>query len=564
VDDQIGNFGGSRAVAARLGDEWGIGRGGVQTVSDILLGLVCLSLAVVLVRTSLRRRRGDVPSQGPIGILGTSLVICGLAQLVGVVVAAPAGRRSATPLLAAVACWAAALTLRRPAGRAKGTASTPTADDSDSPDLAGQQRLEEALRLSEAQVRQLAEADAHKNEFLAMLGHELRNPLAPIRNALRIMKRRGLADPDLCWARDVVEHQLHQLGRLVNDLQEISRVTNGKIRLQKEPVDVATLVAFAVETSRPSIDANHHRLAIALPPGPVLVEVDAIRMAQVLSNLLNNAAKYTKTAGQIRLAVAIEKAEVVFRVRDNGIGIAPEMVSRIFDRFAQADHALDRAQGGLGLGLSLVRSLVEMHGGTVQARSDGLDRGSEFIVRLPRLPAAAATAKPRAGARAELVREPEPDPEPEPESAPEAVMSPSRQGPPHPEPPDRPARRVLVVDDDPTSAQSMAMILKLEGYLVQVAYDGEAALEAVRSFRPEAVLMDIGLPGIDGHEVARRLRQDPDLASGLALLAAVTGHAEAEARRRSREAGFDHHLVKPVDPDAVLALLDSLPWVNSH
>ena len=230
-----------------------------------------------------------------------------------------------------------------------------------------------------------------------MLGHELRNPLAPIRNAVKVMKQLGSDDPDLCWARDVVDHQVRQMAQLVDDLLEISRVTSGKVRLQKEPVDVATIVAYAIETSRPVLESHHHRLSIALPPEPVHVDADSIRMAQVLSNLLNNAAKYTQPGGQIRLAAAAEGAEVVFRVRDNGIGIPPEMLSRIFDLFAQVDHSLDHSQGGLGLGLTLVRSLVEMHGGSVQALSEGLSRGSEFIVRLPILelaPPAESTVEP--------------------------------------------------------------------------------------------------------------------------------------------------------------------------
>jgi signal transduction histidine kinase/ActR/RegA family two-component response regulator len=461
-------------------------------------------------------------------------------------------RMAALPLLAAVACWAAALSLRPPAARATATATATAreaAAETDVPhDIEERRRLEDALRHSEAEVRKFAEADARKNDFLALLGHELRNPLAPIRNALRIMKRSGSDNPDLCWAREVVDHQLRQLGQLIDDLQEISRVISGKVRLQKEPVDLATLVSFAVETSRPTIEAHHHRLSIALPPGPVFVEADTIRMSQALSNLLNNAAKYTEPGGQIRLAITVEGAEVVFRVRDNGMGIPPEMLTRIFDLFAQVDHSLDRSEGGLGLGLSLVRSLAEMHGGTVQARSDGAGQGSEFIVRLPVLSAARVPPSPAPRA---------PDLTPAGASAPDRI--PARRGESDPRA-SAPTRRVLVVDDNASAAQSMAMILKLEGYDVQVAYDGEGALKAVRTFRPEAVFMDIGLPGLDGHEVARRLRQDPDLASGIGLLAAITGYAEAEARHRSREVGFDHHLVKPVDPDAVLALLHSLEW----
>jgi CheY-like chemotaxis protein len=300
---------------------------------------------------------------------------------------------------------------------------------------------------------------------------------------------------------------------------------------------VATIVAYAVETSRPVIEADHHHLSIALPPGPLFVEADSIRMAQVLSNLLSNAAKYTARGGLIRLSVAEEGADVVFRVRDNGIGIPAEMLARIFELFTQVDHSLDHSQGGLGLGLCVVKSLVEMHGGSVQARSEGLNGGgSELVVRLPKL---------ADGARAN--EEPPENNELRPIWGAAASTR---------------IRRVLVVDDNITSAESLAKVISLEGHDVRVAYDGGLALERVASFRPEVVLMDIGLPGMDGYEVARRLRGNPEVASGIALVVAITGYAEDEARRRSRAAGFDHHLVKPVDPDSLLALISSLEWAE--
>jgi signal transduction histidine kinase/ActR/RegA family two-component response regulator len=452
-------------------------------------------------------------------------------ELGSAVAGSVANRGGVMSLLAAVAWWGAALSLRglfvpnRPAG---------DVDDYQRA-IAERQRAEEALRNVEAQTRRLAEEDARKNEFLAMLGHELRNPLAPIRNAVKIMKQRGPDDPDLCWARDVVDHQVRQMGHLVDDLLEISRVTSGKVRLQKEVVDVATIVAFAVETSRPGIEAEHHQLSITLPPRPVYVDADSIRMAQVLSNLLGNAAKYTARGGLIRLSVAEEGADAVFRVRDNGIGIPPAMLGQIFDLFTQVDRSLDHAGGGLGLGLCVVRSLVEMHGGSVEARSEGLDRGgSEFLVRLP------------IASHALVRREPESDP--------------GKRGQRRQVRPGAPAKRILVVDDNDTSAESLAMVLKFEGHDVRVAYDGGIALETATSFRPQVVLLDIGLPGMDGYEVARRLRRDPTVAADIALLVAVTGYAEDEARRASTEAGFDHHLVKPVDPDEVLAVLASLDW----
>ena len=278
-------------------------------------------------------------------------------------------------------------------------------------------------------------------------------------------------------------------------------------------------------------------------------------MAQVLSNLLNNAAKYTEDGGQIRLGVAVEGADVVFRIRDNGVGIPVEMLPRVFDLFAQVGHSLERSQGGLGLGLNLVRSLTEMHGGSVQARSEGPGRGSEFIVRLPVLTRAQEPGPNRA-------RGPMPRPVSATASSSKRPLRIRDAGPEVESGAPMPARRVLVVDDNTSAAQSMAMILKLEGYDVQVAFDGVSGLEAVRSFQPAAILMDIGLPGIDGYEMARRIRQDPELNSGLDLLAAVTGYAEPEARRRSQEAGFDQHLVKPVDPEDVLALLSVISRVG--
>ena len=393
-------------------------------------------------------------------------------------------------------------------------------------------RLEDQLR---KHATELGEADARKNEFLAMLGHELRNPLAPIRNAVKIMKQRSSEDHALCWARDVIDHQSRQLAQLVDDLLEISRVTRGKVRLHKEVVPVATIIAYAVETSRPIIDAHRHRLSIALPPERILVAADAVRLAQVLSNLLNNAAKYTDEGGHIRLAVELEDEQVAFRVRDNGIGIPADMLSRVFDLFTQVDHSLDRSNGGLGLGLTVVRSLVELHEGSVQASSAGLGQGSEFLVRLPVWKA-----------------------EEEPAADPTASRSSAVAKPQCTTPPPPCKRKVLVVDDNVISAESLEMLLTMEGHEVQVVHDGPAALSAITQHRHEIVLMDIGLPGMSGYEVARQLRQRPDLNN--LLIVAVTGYAEDEARRQSREAGFDHHLVKPVDPEALLAFIASLEW----
>jgi PAS domain S-box-containing protein len=368
-------------------------------------------------------------------------------------------------------------------------------------DVDDQRRAREALQ----------EADHRKDEFLATLAHELRNPLAPITNAVQIMALRGLDDPHLRWARDVVQRQTQQLSRLVDDLLDVSRITRGKVRLRQERVDLAAVVSRAVETSQPLLDAGRHALTVTPPPVPVYLEADPTRLAQVLSNLLNNAAKYQEPGGRVWLSAGREGGEAVLRVRDAGVGIAPEMLPRVFDLFAQADRSLDRSQGGLGIGLSLVRALVRLHGGTVAAFSDGPGRGSEFVVRLPALdegqPAGGPAAPGQAAACGGLC--------------------------------------VLVVEDNPDGARSLALLLRWEGHEVLVAHEGQAALELARSRRPAVVLLDLGLPGMDGFEVARRLRREPGLER--VLLVAVSGYGQEEDCRRAREAGCDAHLVKPAD-----------------
>jgi signal transduction histidine kinase/DNA-binding response OmpR family regulator len=385
-------------------------------------------------------------------------------------------------------------------------------------DLAGRA----AMAIDNARLyRDIQENDRRKNEFLAMLAHELRNPLAPIRNAVQVLRMIDLKDDDLQWANDVISRQVDQMVRLVDDLLDISRITGGKIQLRREPVDVAAVVHRAVETSRPLIDARRHELAVALPEQPVWVDADAVRLAQVLANLLNNAAKYTGEGGKIELSVTTVGPDTVFRVRDNGIGISPEMLSSVFDLFTQVDRSLDRSQGGLGIGLTLVRRLVEMHGGSVQAFSEGTNRGTEFLVRLPALVVPPARV---------------PDAEPAAEESAGAAPC-----------------KVLVVDDHPDVTRSLARLLRLSGHEVRTAEDGAGALAEVERFRPEVVLLDIGLPGMDGYQVARAIRKLPHTES--LVLVALTGYGQADDRRRSHEAGFDHHLVKPVDADALSAVL---------
>ncbi len=379
--------------------------------------------------------------------------------------------------------------------------------------LMAHKRSEEALR----------DADRRKDEFLAILAHELRNPLAPIRNSLHILRLTSPNDPTAERVAEMMERQVNHMVRLVDDLLEVSRISRGKIELRKEPVEVAAVVRSAVETSRPLIEAGGHRLALAIPPEPLTLEGDPVRLTQVVANLLNNAAKYTDAGGRIWLTVRREGGEVAISVRDTGRGIPPDMLPRVFELFMQIDRQPSRAQGGLGIGLTLVKSLVEMHGGSVEAHSEGPGRGSEFVVRLPLSGVGApAHASPRA-------------------ASPSPVLA---------------ARRVLVVDDNRDAAESLDTLLQLLGADVQVAYSGPEALEALSTYKPSVVLLDIGMPGMDGHEVARRIRQRPE--SKDVTLIALTGWGQEEDRDRSQLAGFDHHLIKPADIDALQNLLVSL------
>jgi signal transduction histidine kinase/DNA-binding response OmpR family regulator len=369
----------------------------------------------------------------------------------------------------------------------------------------------------------LQEADRKKDEFLAMLAHELRNPLAPIRNAVRILRCRGSEHPEFRWAQEVIERQVRQMARLVDDLLDVSRITRGIIRLRQELVDLGDVVTRAVETSLPAIEARQHHLTVQVAPGPQPVAADPARLEQVLANLLNNAAKYTEPGGRIELTVERDGTDYELRVRDTGVGVSPVHLTTIFEPFTQVDKSLDRTQGGLGIGLTLVRRLVELHGGSVEARSGGPGQGSEFVVRLPQ--------------RAD-------------EELTSASGRTSTENPPR----DNGTTRVLVVDDNADGAQSLATLLRLSGFRVEVAQSGPAALTTAESFQPDVVLLDIGLPGMDGYEVARRLRAEEN--GSRRLLVALTGYGREEDRRRSQEAGFDHHLAKPVDPEQLLRLLN--------
>ena len=366
----------------------------------------------------------------------------------------------------------------------------------------------------------LRRADRRKDEFLATLSHELRNPLAPIRNALHILRQTGPGEA-ADRVHEMLDHQLARLIRLVDDLLEVSRISGGRLDLRREPVDLATVLQSAIETSSPLIEGASHRLTVSLPERPLVVDADPIRLGQVLSNLLSNAAKYTADGGHIHVTVRRDGATAVIAVRDDGIGIPAEMQSRVFDMFAQVDRTLKRAQGGLGIGLALARTLVELHGGRIEVHSAGLNQGSEFVVRIP---------APQSRHKS---RHPEPHTN-------IGVMS----MPPH---------DILVVDDSRDGADSLGMVLRMMGAEPRVVYDGPSALAAIREHPPATVLLDIGMPGMDGYEVAAAIRRDP-ACSHLRMIA-LTGWGSEEERRRSREAGFDDHWVKPVDPAKLRELL---------
>ena len=374
----------------------------------------------------------------------------------------------------------------------------------------------------EGLVARLREQDQRKDEFLATLAHELRNPLAPIRNGLQLVRlAEGGGKLDRTLA--MMERQLTQLVRLVDDLLDVSRITSGKLDLRPERVELRAVVAAAAEDARPLLEQAGHDLAVALPAGPVYLNGDATRLAQVVANLLNNSAKYTPRGGHVRLTLGLDGGAAVVTVADDGVGIPAAMLGRVFDMFTQVDRALEKTTGGLGIGLSLVKGLVEMHGGTIEARSGGEGRGSEFVVRLPAAPAAVDPATTTPGANG---------------------SAPAR------------GRRVLVVDDNEDAADSLAQLLELLGHEVRTAYDGAAGVEAARAFRPDVVVMDIGMPKLNGYEAARRIRGHA-WGAGMVLVA-QTGWGQDDDRCKTADAGFDHHLVKPVETDALLKLLAGL------
>ena len=376
-------------------------------------------------------------------------------------------------------------------------------------------QLEIAVR-SRAEAA-LKDADRTKDEFLAILAHELRNPLAPMRNAVEIMRRRPIDDPQLCWARDLVERQLGHLARLVDDLLDVSRITRGAITLAREPVLIVTVLTRAIETVQPLIAGQTHELVIDIDDQALEVEGDLTRLTQALSNLLNNAVKYTEPGGRISLSVTAAEGMAQIRVQDSGLGISPELLPRLFNLFTQADATTHRAQGGLGIGLALVRKLVEMHGGTVAAFSAGVNRGSEFVIHLP-LIAQGERRRPRTAT---------------------VVSVPERMLP----------RRILVADDNADSLESLAILLRSQGHEVYTAADGQEAFEQAAACRPEIALLDLGMPKLDGLQVGSKIRAE---SWGRAVtLIALTGWGQESDRKRTQAAGFNAHLVKPLDVSAL-------------
>jgi len=375
---------------------------------------------------------------------------------------------------------------------------------------------------------ELQEANQRKDEFLAMLSHELRNPLAPIRNALEVIRRIAPPDPKFTWAGDVMDRQVRHLTRLVEELLDVARISQGKIQLNKEPIDLAAVIAQSVETAQPFIDARGHSLTVKLPDTPVWLQGDFARLSQVVSNLLHNAAKYSEDGGRIQLELSVEDGHALIVVRDNGIGIDAALLPRIFDLFQQGSRSLDRIQGGLGVGLTLARRLVELHGGRVEAHSEGAKKGAEFRVCIPCV---------------SIVR-----------SGTEELASAPAVAPVH-------GRRILIVDDNQDAAESIAQYLQLEGHEVKTVGDGMQALACVPVFAPQIVILDIGLPVLSGYEVAQRMRGMP--ATQHALLVALTGYGQKEDQLRAMEAGFDRHFVKPTDPRTLVELIAQWPGAEA-
>jgi signal transduction histidine kinase len=382
-------------------------------------------------------------------------------------------------------------------------------------DIGDRRKLERELH---ERAKRLVEADRRKDEFLAMLAHELRNPLASVRNAIQLMRMPNVAIEHVEWSREIIERQVRHLARLIDDLLDVSRITRGKIELRKERIEATSVINCAVDAVRPLIQERKHELAVSFAPGSLWCEVDPTRLEQALINLLSNAAKYTEAGGHIRLSARHDDDQITFTVNDDGVGMVPERIGEMFELFAQGDRTMARSEGGLGIGLTIVKRIAELHGGTVTAVSEGPRRGSQFTMTLP------AISRPKPAVAA-----------------------------PPPARPDGPRRaRIMIVDDNVDMVHGLERLLKLMGNHIRTAFDGPAAIIEATAFQPEFILLDIGLPGMDGYQVARQLRRQ---GFDRTVIIAISGYGQDEDRLRSREAGFDYHLVKPVDYDALIALI---------
>jgi signal transduction histidine kinase len=384
-------------------------------------------------------------------------------------------------------------------------------------------RVTERTRELQDSEARLLDAHRRKDEFLATLAHELRNPLAPLRSAVELVKHGGVTPDKLDWAAGMMERQVRALVRLIDDLMDVSRINRGKIELKREPIALNEVMSEALETVRPLIDEARHELVVLLPDRQVVVDADRTRLAQALLNLLNNAVKYTDPGGRIEVGVLVEKGNAVITIRDSGIGIAPEHLEEVFQMFAQVESALTRSRGGLGIGLSLTRRLIEMHGGIVRASSDGVGQGSRFQISLP-LSAASAPAQDDAGA---------------------AALEPAPVG-----------LRILVADDNEDGGSALAALLEMMGHSVRLVGDGEAAVRECAQWNPEVALLDIGMPRLNGFDACRRIRAQPGGAARTMI--ALTGWGQPQDVRRSADAGFDQHLVKPIEVEALSALLGAV------
>ncbi|MEO7152567.1 MAG: response regulator [Burkholderiaceae bacterium] len=499
-----------------------------DVAAPLQIASVALSALPPMARAALqdaatRRRRFD--------LAGPTLDELDAAQL-GLADSLPAGwrpdRASAVPLLSGDRLLGAVLTLGRTDDPLGAAFDARTLDDLATRAAAALENarlygsLQGEITERRAAEQELLEASRRKDEFLAMLSHELRNPLAPIRTALEVIRRIAPADPKFNWAADIMVRQLRQMTRLIEELLDVARISQGKIALMRERVDLNAVVAQSVETAQPMVDARGQALEVSTSREPICLQGDHARLAQIVSNLLHNASKYSPTGSSITLSAGLDDEGAVIQVRDHGIGIELALLPRIFDLFTQGGRGLDRTQGGLGVGLTLARRLAELHGGTLTATSGGPGNGSEFTLRIP---------------DAGELRPAEP-------ALPEPLATGNASG-----------SRILVVDDNRDAARSVATFFEILGHEVATAADGLQAIEVANSFGPEVVVLDIGLPLLDGYQVAQRLRQSPRTRD--ALLIALTGYGQAEDRERAAQAGFDRHFVKPADPAALLACIDA-------